>query len=61
MARHNEPQFVIEWRNRQPPKVCHTCDWYDKHGECGFYKAEPTETFAATAGACDSWVEELPF
>ena len=61
MARHAEPQFVIDWRNLKAPKVCHTCDWYDKEGICNFHKSEPPEDFASTIGACDSWVEELPF
>jgi sulfatase maturation enzyme AslB (radical SAM superfamily) len=61
--RHNEPSHVIQWREAiaNPPKCCHTCDWYDKDGVCGFHKSEPPEDFAATNGACESWIQEMPF
>lgn len=61
MARHPEPQFVIDWRNRKAPQVCHTCGWYDKKGLCNFHNEEPPKEFANTQGACNSWIEEVPF
>ena len=61
MPRPNEPQFVVDGRLRQPPRVCHTCDWYSKDGVCDFHKSEPPEDFANTKDACESWLEELLF
>lgn len=61
MARHCEPQFVVEWRNVKPPKCCHTCDWYNKEGQCEFFKMEPPEEFANTKDQCEKWIQEIPF
>lgn len=61
--RHPEPEYVVKWREAiaKPPKCCHTCDHYAADGKCVFHWAEPPADFAATNGACNDWVEIMPF
>jgi sulfatase maturation enzyme AslB (radical SAM superfamily) len=61
MARHLEPEFVTEWKKREIPKCCHTCDWYSKQGVCQFHQSEPPEDFAKEVNSCNDWIEEIPF
>jgi hypothetical protein len=63
-TRPAEPQVLIEWRewvNAGPPKVCHSCEHYDKGGHCRIFDMRPPEEFAATVDACDKWQWEIPF
>jgi len=59
--RHQEPKFIIEWRNAKTPQCCHTCDHYLPNGECRKYNSIPPEDFAMTVDACESWELEVPF
>lgn len=60
MVRHQEPDIVKAWK-AGPPKCCHTCEHYAVDGLCWFHHQEPPEEFAATVGACDDWVQQVPF
>ena len=62
--RHAEPEDVLHYRlakHRQPPACCHTCEHYDRHGNCTKFDQSPPEDFAAMIGACPEWEEEIPF
>jgi hypothetical protein len=62
--RHPEPKIVTLYREairQQPPKVCHTCDYYTKDGLCEEFDAEPPELFTRTVDVCDLWSQEIPF
>lgn len=62
--RHPEPPIVTQYRSiikGEPPRVCHTCDHYRPDGVCAEFDAEPPESFANEPGACQLWVEEIPF
>lgn len=55
-----EPEIVKQWREG-PPKCCHTCLFYDRHGHCMEYDMRPPEDFAATVGQCPKWEMDIPF
>ena len=62
--RHAEPESVTIYRatlKAEPPKVCHTCDFYSKEGVCMEFNQEPPEQFANMPGQCSLWVWEIPF
>lgn len=66
MPQHPEPQILKDWwndpqRNSNPPKVCHICEHYDREGMCAQFRAEPPLDFAHAPGACDNWLELIPF
>lgn len=64
MSRHPEPPIVTQYRatiKAEPPKVCHTCDNYTKQGICAEFGEAPPESFASEPGACQLWIEEIPF
>ncbi len=59
-----EPAEVQAWRSRprrEPPRCCHTCDYYRADGTCARYGQTPPPEFTARIGACPAWVEEVPF
>lgn len=58
-----KPECLIEWEKTtmNPPQVCYNCDFYTIAGFCEKHQAEPPADFAATPGACDSWVQLIPF
>ena len=63
-TRPPEPEFLIQWREWMragPPKCCHTCDHFNQSGHCLAFDMRPPDDFAATPGACDQWIQELPF
>lgn len=63
-TRPPEPQFLLDyrhWLQSGPPKCCHTCDHYSKVGHCMAFDMQPPEDFAASVGACEEWVEMIPF
>jgi hypothetical protein len=62
--RPTEPEFLIQWREWMrvgPPKLCHTCDHFNRSGHCLAFDMRPPDDFAATVDACDKWERELPF
>ena len=62
--RHAEPQIVTLYRNTlraEPPRVCHTCDHYNKEGWCGEFHDYPPADFASEPGGCSLWEWEVPF
>ena len=65
MTKYTEPEIVTLYRaaiRQEPPRCCHTCDHYNRaSGLCLEFDNEPPELFTRTIGACDLWVEELPF
>lgn len=60
MPRHKQPDILISWRDG-PPKMCHTCEYYDEDGVCQEHQQEPPEEFAASPDACQDWLEAIPF
>lgn len=58
-SRHPEPEIVKQWR-KPAPRCCHTCEMYGTDGLCTEFFMEPPEEFAATVGACDKWIIEIP-
>ena len=63
-TRPPEPEYLIQWREwikAGPPKCCHTCDYYSGAGDCLAFDMRPPEDFAATQGACEKWIQEIPF
>lgn len=64
MARHQEPEFVLkyrEWLKNGPPKCCHTCDHYSAEGKCLAYDMEPPKEFTDQTDVCTTWIMEIPF
>ena len=62
--RPSEPEFLKQWREWQamgPPKLCHTCEFFDAEGQCAKFNMAPPAEFANTADACDSWLWAVPF
>jgi hypothetical protein len=62
--RSPEPKIVTLYRaaiRQDPPKCCHTCDYYTKDGMCQEYDAAPPELFTRTVDSCELWSEEIPF
>ena len=62
--RHPEPEIVTTYRNTlkaDPPRVCHTCDHYDKNGKCVEFDSVPPVEFANKPNECDLWIWEVPF
>ena len=62
--RHQEPETVKRYREivkNGPPKCCHTCENYSTDGVCTVYDMRPPEDFAATDGACQDYIQEIPF
>ena len=60
--RHPEPKIVTLYRDaiKNPPRVCHTCEYYTQDGLCQEFNAEPPIDFATTQDTCDLWCEEIP-
>lgn len=59
-----QPEIVTqweEWLRAGPPRCCHTCENYSKDGDCMKFDMRPPEQFAATADACDEYLQEVPF
>jgi hypothetical protein len=62
--RHPEPEIVTIYFNTlraEPPKVCHLCDNYNKHGVCDEFDSVPPLEFASEPNQCELWVEVVPF
>lgn len=61
--KHEMPAFVVEWYDMRdnPPKCCHTCEFYRYDGVCTQFDMRPPEDFAATIDQCDKWEMECPF
>jgi hypothetical protein len=62
--RHPEPEIVtlyLKTLRAEPPKVCHLCDNYNKHGICDEFNDVPPESFASEPNQCELWVEVVPF
>jgi len=62
--RHPEPAIVTHYRNTlkaEPPRVCHTCDFYQPNGVCAEYNDTPPVEFANEPGGCALWEWEVPF
>jgi len=62
--RYPEPEIVTTYRNTlrsEPPKVCHTCDHYNKEGKCVEFDLVPPVEFANEPGGCALWIWEVPF
>ena len=62
--RHPEPAIVTHYRDSlkaEPPRCCHTCDWYTKQGECEKFDQVPPAGFASEPGGCAFWEWEVPF
>lgn len=63
-TRHPEPAIVTLYRQTlaaEPPRVCHTCDFYQPNGVCAEYNDTPPAEFASEPGGCALWVWEVPF
>lgn len=59
-----EPEAIRAWRKRirEPqPRICWTCANYNMEGICRPHGASPPRDFAETPGACDIYVEDVPF
>lgn len=60
--KHDMPDHIKEfYRYKEPPKCCHTCDFYMDDGNCQIYNMTPPEEFAAQEGQCDKWQEVITF
>lgn len=61
--RRPEPQWLTDWRHVSAniPRVCYTCDSFDKNNRCEKFDMEPPEDFAETKNACDQWEIEIGF
>ena len=62
--RHPEPAIVTLYRKTlaaEPPRVCHTCDFYQPDGVCVEYNDTPPPEFANETGGCALWQIEVPF
>ena len=58
------PQFLVDYLQNVrggPPKCCASCDHYDENGKCEKFDAVPPSEFLGTEGACDVWIEAVPF
>lgn len=69
-TRTPEPEFLIKWREWRiaalraiPPKFCHSCDYYDKNGNCRLFNSRPPDDFTITQDACGKWseIDDIPF
>jgi hypothetical protein len=62
--KHEEPDFVKQWRKwlaAGPPKCCHTCDFYNYHGVCEQHQSAPPKEFTDQIDVCNLYVQGLPF
>lgn len=61
MPRHKKPQILIDYENRERPKICHTCEHYDITGLCFIHRQSPPEDFAKKPNSCQDYEEGVPF
>lgn len=49
-------------RKAATPRNCFFCDYMaSQPGFCDRYQARPPASFMQKEGACDQWLEEIPF
>jgi hypothetical protein len=75
-AAHADKEQLLSWAFKQAraaadaadeirahkPRDCFHCTWHDRHdGTCGFHDQKPPLDFMSKDGACNDFIEEIPF
>lgn len=75
-AAHADKEQLLKWAFKQAraaadaadeirahkPRDCFHCTWHDRRdGTCGFHDQKPPLDFMSKDGACNDFIEEIPF